>query len=488
MKLSELVQNLFFLPPEWDREFNDIASDSRDLNPGDVFLALPGLHAHGEEFIQKAIAAGAVAILAAGEQNFRCEHNEKGQSVPVFYAPEIATQWRELLLRRYPLDMTLFAVTGTNGKSSVTQYIAQLYELCGTACAVLGTLGNGRVQDLKPTRNTTPDFTVIVRELHHLHTEKVNHAALEVSSHGLQQERVKGLKFKAAIFTNLSQDHLDYHHSMADYFAAKKRLFSEYEVPLALINIDDEYGQALAEELAEKTKVITYGTQVEAQVRFQLLALDARGMHAELRTPWGVGQLTLPLIGEFNLANASAAIALLAAQGLDFSLLCEKARQLKPVAGRMELYVKDCAPMAVVDFAHTPAALTNVLNALKPWQRPITTVFGCGGDRDRSKRPLMLEAVLALSDSLIVTDDNPRTEDPEQIFADIVQNRTGISCVHDRRTAIMQALAEAPVGGILLIAGKGHENYQDIQGVKYPYNDAQVLFDLGYRALEVCCD
>lgn len=488
MKLSALVQNLFFLPPEWDRDFQQLASDSRDIQAGDVFLALPGLHGHGEEFINKAIEQGAVAVLAAGESAFRCVFTDAGQSVPIFYAPEIASAWRELLLRRYPVDMTLYAVTGTNGKSSVSQYIAQLYELCGTPCGVLGTLGNGRVHALKPTRNTTPDFTVLVRELNYLHEQGVNFAALEVSSHGLQQGRVTGLNFKAGVFTNLSQDHLDYHHNMADYFAAKRRLFTEFDLPLAVINIDDEYGQALAQDPQIRAQKITYGAHIDAQVRFQLLALDTRGMHAELRTPWGVGQLTLPLIGEFNLANACAAIAVLAAQGLDFSLLCEQARKLKPVAGRMELYVKDQAPMAVVDFAHTPAALSNVLGALKPWQRHLTTVFGCGGDRDRSKRPLMLEAVLALSDSLIVTDDNPRTENPEQIFADIMQNHLGIACEHNRRQAITLAIKQTPAEGIVLIAGKGHEDYQDIQGVKHPYSDAQVLAELGYQPLGVSHD
>lgn len=484
MKLSQLIQQDFFFPPEWDREFNHLATDSRDIKKGDVFVAVQGSHVHGETYIAKAIEQGAVAVLAQGEQNFRAQTSSFFPAVPVFYIPQVETHLHLWLHRRYSIkNMQLTAVTGTNGKSSVSQYIAQLLTAMQHPCALLGTLGNGLWPELKETRNTTADLNVILRELSELAERQVHYGALEVSSHGLAQQRVVGLHFKVAVFTNLTQDHLDYHGTMANYFANKRQLFTSYQPEISLINIDDDYGQKLIQDPQVSGQKISYGAHADAQVRYQLLALDANGMHAELHTPWGVGQLVLPLIGEFNLANACAAIAALAAQGLDFTVLCEKARHLVPVAGRMELYIKPGAPMAVVDFAHTPAALINVLNALKPWQRQLTTVFGCGGDRDRTKRPLMLNAVLELSDHCILTDDNPRHENPAQIFADVLAGKTDVICEHDRTLAITQAIRNSPSSGIVLIAGKGHEGYQDIQGVKHPYSDAQVLFNLGYQRL-----
>lgn len=482
MKLTELIAGDFFLPPEWNREFNHIVTDSRDVQKGDVFIARRGLSVHGDEYIQAAIANGAVAVLAEGDMGFRCESSPHFPMVPVFLAPEVGSHLQQWLYRRYdPSAMQLIAVTGTNGKSSVTQYIAQLAELCGVPCGVLGTLGNGRWGDLQPTRNTTADLAVILRQLEQLQQQGVNLVALEVSSHGLQQERVAGLSFAVSVLTNITQDHLDYHGSMEQYVAAKRRLFTDYDAANALINTEGEYGRLLAAGKNLRAPVTTYGHDTDAQIRYQLLALDMQGMHAELTTPWGIAQLVLPLIGEFNLANVCAAITVLSWQGQDFNALCAAASHLQAVAGRMELYVKDNAPLAVVDFAHTPDALRNVLEALRAWQRPLTTVFGCGGERDRSKRPLMAAVVKELSQQVWLTDDNPRHENPQQIFNDVLAGVAGINTEHDRRQAIVKALAATTADGIVLIAGKGHEDYQDIAGVKHPYRDADVLLQQGYR-------
>lgn len=482
MKLTELIAGDFFLPPEWNREFNHIVTDSRDVQKGDLFIARRGLHAHGDEYIKAAVDNGAVAVLAEGDMGFRCESSPHFPMVPVFFAPEVGSHLQQWLYRRYdPSAMQLIAVTGTNGKSSVTQYIAQLAELCGVPCGVLGTLGNGRWGNLQPTRNTTADLAVILRQLEQLQQQGVNLVALEVSSHGLQQERVAGLSFAASVLTNITQDHLDYHGSMEHYIAAKRRLFTDYAATHALINTDGEYGRLLAAEKNLPAPALTYGHDTDAQIRYQLLALDMQGMHAELTTPWGVAQLILPLIGEFNLANVCAAITVLTWQGLDFNNLCATASRLQAVDGRMELYVKDNAPLVVVDFAHTPDALRNVLEALRPWQRPLTTVFGCGGERDRSKRPLMAAVVKELSQQVWLTDDNPRAEDPQQIFNDALAGVSGINSEHDRRQAIVTALAATTADGIVLIAGKGHENYQEIAGVKHPYRDADVLLAQGYQ-------
>lgn len=485
MKLSQMVMPELFIPPEWDREFSQVVADSRDVQPGDVFIARRGLKSHGEAHIATAIAQGAVAVLAEGELGFRCEQSPHFSAVPVFFSSDIAACLTSWLHRRYAsvADMMLTAVTGTNGKSSVTQYMAQLAGFCAVPYGVLGTLGNGVWPDLHPSRNTTADLSVILRDLQRMQDAGVKAAALEVSSHGLTQQRVAGLNFGVAVLTNLTQDHLDYHGSMADYFAAKRQLFVAHAVRAALINIDDDYGRKLTVDRNVAAKIITYGASQQADVRYSAMSMQARGMQAWLDTPWGSGLLVLPLIGEFNLANATAAIAALALQGFDFNQLLKAAQKLEPVAGRMELYVKANAPLAVVDFAHTPDALLNVLQALKPWNKKITTVFGCGGDRDRSKRPLMAQVAAAQADIVWLTDDNPRSEDPQQIFADVLntENSGDFYCEHDRSVAIAQALDMTAADGIVVIAGKGHEQYQDIQGVKLPYSDAAVLLQLGYR-------
>lgn len=483
MKLSQIVAADMFMPPEWDREFSHLVVDSRDIQPGDVFIARQGHSGHGTQHIADAVAAGAVAVLAEGEQGFRCEWNADGDGVPVFMTPQLEEYLPQWLHRRYATaGMALIAVTGTNGKSSVTQYIAQLATACGRECGVLGTLGNGRWPQLQHTRNTTPDLSVILRQLDELKNQSVNLAALEVSSHGLDQQRVAGITFDVAVLTNISQDHLDYHGNMDDYFAAKRLLFTRHQPRVALINIDDPYGRQLAADPEITAEVVTYGAAEDARVRYQIEQLSADGMTAQLTTPWGRARLQLPLIGGFNLANATAAIAALALQHQpDFARLVQAAATLQPVAGRMELYRKHNAPLAVVDFAHTPDALENVLQALQPWQKPVTCVFGCGGDRDRSKRPLMARVAEQYAAQVWLTDDNPRNEDPQQIFADALAGVKGaIHTEHDRRAAINAAVQAAGADGIVLIAGKGHEEYQDVKGVKHPYSDTAVLAALGY--------
>lgn len=484
MKLSQLIANDFYLPLEWDREFEHIVTDTRQLKKGDLFIARQGLAEHGSQYIDQAIEKGAVAVLAEGEMGFESKESPFFPRVPVFYAEEVATHLPQWLARRYPLaDMSLIAVTGTNGKSSVSQYIAQLSSASQQACAVLGTLGNGIWPELQETTNTTADLAVIRRHLSDYQEQKVALAALEVSSHGLQQNRVAGLSFSTAVMTNLSQDHLDYHGTMEAYLAAKKQLFTDYNIQHALINVDDEYGKQLAQDQAIQVPVVTYGSCKEADVRYQLLAFDKDGLHAEVRSPWGNAMLVLPLMGEFNVANAVAAIAALTLQGFDFEQLCQQAGQLRPVAGRMELYQRANSPLVVIDFAHTPDALANVLLALKPWQRQLTTVFGCGGDRDRSKRPLMMQTALEHSDCVWLTDDNVRFEDPQQIFADALTGGFTEHQEHDRARAIAAAISAAAADGIVLVAGKGHEGYQDIQGTKHAYSDKATLLALGYSAV-----
>lgn len=494
MKLSQLVANALPIPAQWDIEFDQIATDSRTLEKGDLFIALPGEHGHGEQHLSSAIERGAVAVIVDGEAKFHTETSAYYEQVPVFYANNAAACFPQWVQNRYDIkDMPLVAVTGTNGKSSVTQYIAQLAQHCGEASAVFGTLGNGRWPNLAATKNTTSDLLTLVRQLHELKQADTQPplklASLEVSSHGLVQNRVAGLAFSTAVMTNLSQDHLDYHGDMDSYFAAKQQLFSDHSIQNALINIDDQYGQALAGDPAVQGQVMTYGTNANAQVRCQLLAMDSAGMHGQLSTPWGDAPIVLPLLGEFNLVNVTAAIAVLALQGMDFKQLCQAAETLQPVSGRMEVYSKAGAPTVVVDFAHTPEALRNVLKAMQPWQAGITTVFGCGGDRDRGKRPLMTAVAQELSEQVWLTNDNPRYEDPAQIIADALaacqesKVQATPKVEYDRASAIKQAIAATAPENVVLIAGKGHEAHQEIKGEKIPYNDAQLLVAQGYQRL-----
>lgn len=484
MKLSNIVGPDTFIPPEWDRDIANIHADSRDVSSGDLFIARAGEGEHGEKYIQSAIENGAVAVMAIvseGAFSFRCT----AEGIPVFSVPEENGQQLTWLKKRYlgVARTKLIGVTGTNGKSSVTQYVAQLLSALNESCGVLGTLGNGVWPDLQATRNTTPDICLTYQYLHAMQSTGTHYAALEVSSHGLQQNRVAGLSFDVAVLTNVSQDHLDYHGTMDSYFAAKSKLFLDGCCRVAVVNIDDEYGVKLWHNKQLPSGSISVGNEATpADFRYANIKMSAEGMTAELMTPWGQASLNLALLGAFNVANVAAAIAALTLQGFDFKALVKAARKLQPVDGRMALYVNDTLPKAVVDFAHTPDALKNVLVAIKPLASRVSLVFGCGGDRDRSKRPLMAE-VANMADNVWVADDNPRSESPEQIFADIAQheNTQTFTFQHDRTTAIGAAIAATPKDGIVIIAGKGHENYQEINGQRLDYSDEEVLLSAGYQ-------
>ena len=482
MKISELTAGTMFMPPEWDREFNHIHADSRDINPGDLFIARKGHSSHGQEFISAAIEAGAVAIFSENAEMFRCEAG----SVPVFPVSELEKQLPGWLKKRYPgyESLTLYGVTGTNGKSSVTQFIAQLAAANGKRCGVIGTLGNGFFPDFEETKNTTPDICVVYRLLDQFAQSGADSAALEVSSHGLHQGRVAGLVFDVAVLTNITQDHLDYHGDMANYFAAKAALFDKDKARSAVINIDDEYGARLINmpTLCDHYLTLSSKKNISADVVFHKVSATADGMKAELQTPWGTEDVYVPLLGEFNVANLAAAVTALAVTGEDFGNLLIKAETLQPVAGRMALYTKPGTCKAVIDFAHTPDAIGVAIKSLAPLSKSLSLVFGCGGDRDRTKRAPMASAA-SLADNVWLTDDNPRTESAEQIFNDVSDSpdASDFTYIHDRATAITAAIEATPEDGVLLIAGKGHENYQDIMGVKHKYSDEAVLLSLGYQ-------
>lgn len=480
MRLAALAGSDLYIPPEWDREFLHVVTDSRDIAPGDLFIARGGSRDSGSRFIDAALAAGAVAILEEGESGFRCEAG----GVPVFTAPEVRTHLSRWLLRRYEnaLKLPIVAVTGTNGKSSTVQYVAQLLTALGYACGVIGTTGNGIWPTLSPTRNTTPDLSVTLRQLELMQQQGAALVAMEVSSHGIDQGRIAGLSFAAAGLTNVTRDHLDYHGDMDSYFAAKQRLFTESPLKFAVLNLDDPLIAGWAAEAGRHVSVFGMSATESATVCYELLERQPGSMRARLQSPWGEAQIELSLMGDFNLANAVMAISLLACCGYPLTDLCRAAAALNPVDGRMELYRRPDSPAVIVDFAHTPDAIRGVLESLQAWNCPLTLVYGCGGERDRSKRPLMTEAALA-ADRIWLTSDNPRGEDPLQIRDDAlaVAGSERICYQPDRRQAILDAIAASGPSAMVVVAGKGHENYQEVQGIKHPYSDAAVLLEAGYQ-------
>ena len=482
MRLSALLEPEHFCPPEWDRDIEHIVSDSRAIEEGDLFVCRVADQDIASRYIEQAVAQGAAAVVTQGEMSFRCQPSS-AQSTPVFSLPDVISLCPVWLQRRYrQLDqLNIIGITGTNGKSSVSQYIAQILTTMGVPCGVIGTLGNGVWPDLNATLNTTPDITIVYRQLAQMADAGVEYVAMEVSSHGIDQGRVAGLAFRQVLVTNISRDHLDYHGSFDAYAACKKRLIDEFAVQDILLNADDKTLQAWLATIPESQSCASYGESGCADYRYQDICVSDLGLAAK-----GVGKLEvdvdIPLMGTFNLANTVAAIAALSRLGFEQTQLTQAAQLLLPANGRMEVYQDQQGRRAIIDFAHTPDALSNVLAALQSHHQAISLVFGCGGDRDRGKRPQMAQAALYYADRIWLTDDNPRTEDPEQIFTDVcaVDTDHRIQCIHDRSEAISSALAACQIGDLLVITGKGHEAYQDIADVKVPYSDAATLQQLGF--------
>ncbi|MCX7195034.1 MAG: UDP-N-acetylmuramoyl-L-alanyl-D-glutamate--2,6-diaminopimelate ligase, partial [Proteobacteria bacterium] len=394
-------------------------------------------------------------------------------------------------------------ITGTNGKTSCCHWIAQSFCALGKKTALIGTLGNGFQSALQPTLNTTPDAI----RLHELLANYLAHGAqavaMEVSSHALEQERVNGVQFDVALFTNLSRDHLDYHGDMHSYAAAKRRLFDWQQLKYIVLNLDDAFGAELAEQLQDKgVEVVGYGLNDDALALAERLGLrmvyggalhmDVHGLSLQIHSSWGGGELHNTLIGRFNAANLLGVMAVLLVSGVTFDNALHELSNVSAVPGRMQTFGDGGdRPTVVVDYAHTPDALEKVLQAVHEvlGREPVGTcggklicVFGCGGDRDRGKRPMMGAIAAKLADVSIITSDNPRSEAPLDIIAAIVSGITSgkrktngtYQIIEDRASAITQAVLSAHAADIILIAGKGHESYQEIRGVKFPFSDAEV--------------
>ena len=464
-----------------DRPISGLTMDSRRVVPGSLFFALPGLRTDGAAFIDEAINRGAVAVVT--QKPVTLPHS-KVTFIQVANARATLARVAQRYYRFPDRELEVVGVTGTNGKTTVTHLIKHLLNgdqrvgLIGTVSYDLGTR-------TVPSYKTTPESLDIFGMLAQMRDAGCRQAVMEVSSHGIDQQRVRGLHFSAVVFTNLTRDHLDYHKSLDAYFEVKSRLFAGgtgAPPRVAVINLDDPYGRQLVEKIPPGVRLVTFGENPAAAVRAEAVNLEFKRTTFRFVWPGGAAEVESPLIGRYNVSNLLAALATCCALGGDVAALLPKLRSFKNVAGRMERIEEGQPFNVLVDYAHTDDALQNALGMLRAvTPGRLLVVFGCGGNRDRTKRPLMTRAVQARADFAWATADNPRSEPLAQIFADMKQGVTApgkITFIDERRRAISLALDAARPGDCLLIAGKGHESYQEFADTVIPFDDRQVVREL----------
>lgn len=474
-----------------DIRVHGLALDSRRINRGEAFVALAGTQAHGIRFAPAACARGAVAILAdtasIAPSARAGAHGGARPIAPVLWIDGLRERLGAIASRFFgepSRKLHVIGVTGTNGKTSTVQMIAQALHDEGHRVATIGTLGAGLHGQLHAGERTTPDAIEVHGLLARFRDAGASHVAMEVSSHALEQGRVNAVAFELAAFTNLTRDHLDYHGTMQAYGAAKARLFDAPDLRWAIINIDDGFGADLAQRLAGQggaaPGLLRYGIDnPAADVGASKVEATAQGLRFHLATPWGEGMVRSALLGRFNVSNLLAVAATLGALGLDFSAIVAALERMQPVPGRMSRLGGHAGqPLVVIDYAHTPDALEQALRSLRAHcEGELVCVFGCGGERDAGKRPQMAAIAETLADRVIVTDDNPRGEDGDAIVAQVLAgfaHRGRARVERDRGVAIRQAVAAARARDVVLIAGKGHEPYQEIAGVRRPFDDLAV--------------
>ena len=479
--LSRLLAGLAEVPAHLDRMVSGVSSDSRRVQPGQLFLAIRGQRHHGLDFLPTVCAAGAAAV--AWEPPFRSSPPEA--PVPLLAVESLGARLRLVGERYYDAparQLQLVGITGTDGKTSCAHFLCQALDDPGRRCGYLGTLGYGFPGEFVDTGLTTPDPLQIQAALAALRDHGARLAAMEVSSHALDQGRTEGLPFRVAVLTNLGRDHLDYHGSLEAYRAAKSRLFLDHGPAVAVLNGDDGLGRALLTRLAPE-RTVSYGLgpsrgrQRWLQGRIQ--ALGPAGLDLRVGGSWGEGRLESPLLGEFNALNLLAVLATLLVLDLPLAEALARLSRITPVAGRMERLEAPGRALAVVDYAHTPEALRHALGALRSHIRGrLWCVFGCGGERDAGKRPTMGAIAEAHADRVIVTNDNPRREIPEAIAEAILagcRQPQRIPVILDRAAAIATALGEAAPEDVVLIAGKGHEDYQLLGERRIPFSDRDTV-------------
>ncbi len=470
--LSNLVIKENFVA---DFPVHNVTSDSRKVLPHTVFTAIKGSQSDGHNYIEAATKAGAGAIIVSDEAamttDFNCLLVKDSYAVHALMSEHFFD---------YPASkMNMAGITGTNGKTTIAFLLHHIISKCGHKCGLLSTIKYDTGKDISSASRTTPEANEMQRMFAEMVDNGCQYAVMEVSSHGLDQQRIADTKFMASVFTNLTGDHLDYHGDMENYYQAKKLLFTQYTSGTAVINTDDPYGHRLAEELKNTVKVLTFGHNDSANVHITDISLSSSGVEFELTCNKEFYRVNSPLPGVHNISNLTAALSAADVLGIPFKNAIESIEASFRVPGRLEHYPSSNGFDVYVDYAHTDDALTNVLSALKPLCSGfLTVVFGCGGERDRTKRARMGAAAALLADKLIITSDNPRSEDPGKIIEEIVAGIPDLNDYQtepDRKTAINLALSEAGPGDIVLIAGKGHENYQEINGQFLHFDDAEIV-------------
>lgn len=495
MNLSDLLDGYFSHEKLKKITVKGLSLDSRNIKDGYIFFAISGETVNGVEFINNSIEQGAVAVLwemnaevDAIPINWRKASNDR--NVPIIAIAglsELVGVLADKFYQHPSSHISVCGVTGTNGKTSCADFIAQMMSV-DVPTGLMGTLGSGIYPDLQETGYTTPDAIVCQQWLADIKFANAKYAVMEVSSHALIQGRVNGIQFNSAIFTNLSRDHLDFHGDMESYANAKSKLFESPELNNAIINVDDEAGRSIADNLSENIRCIRYGldNHFNPDVYGYEVKLDQSGLSMKVKTQWGEGELASPVMGYFNASNLLAVLSVMLLQGIEFNEALNRFKSIKSVAGRMQRFGGKEQPLVVVDFAHTPDALEQALNSLREHtQHHLWCVFGCGGDRDKGKRPLMGAVAETKADFIVLTNDNPRKEVAEKIIEDIktgMESLKNVTVEKDRHAAIHFAISQAKAGDVVLIAGKGHENYQLIGDEKVPFNDAEEV----KQQLEVC--
>lgn len=457
---------------------HSVTADSRQVTPGAVFVAIRGVHSDGHDFLPAALDQGAIALVVE-ELTPQLLHRVQsgGQTViQVQRSRQALARIANLYYRHPSHQLRLVGITGTNGKTTTTYVVESILQAAGRAVGVIGTVNYRFGGTQIPAPHTTPDALVLQQLLRQMVDASISDVVMEVSSHALTQERVEGCHFEVCVFTNLSRDHYDYHGTEEAYFAAKARLFQEVPARWHVLNLDDPYGQRLIE--TSRARLLTYGLTSEATLKPTDVQHGLDGIQFSLPTTKGHLAVRSPLIGRHNVYNLLAGIAVAIALDLDATAIIRGIAQLHHVPGRLERVDAGQDFYVFVDYAHTPTALEQVLRLVRA-ETPgrLITVFGCGGDRDTGKRPLMGQVATSLSDYTIITSDNPRTEDPQRIIEDIVRGiETTSSCktLVDRRQAITEAMAIARRRDTVVIAGKGHEDYQIIGRTRLHFDDREV--------------
>ncbi|MFZ9609077.1 MAG: UDP-N-acetylmuramoyl-L-alanyl-D-glutamate--2,6-diaminopimelate ligase [Methylococcales bacterium] len=495
MKLNDLLDGFISLSHSSlealaNQSVTGLALNSQEVVPGNLFIALAGSIQHGLSHIDQALTRGAVAVIfdpAGGGKKMA----EQTNYLPIIEIDNLNLKLGEIAARYYgdpSRFLTVIGITGTNGKTSCSQFLSQMLVDCG----IIGTLGWGEWGKLNKTFNTTPDALENQSILSELLTEKKNIVAMEVSSHGLAQNRVNGVIFKGAVFTNISRDHLDYHGTMEAYLQAKLTLLNKPGLTFVVVNLDDMYSEQIIAAIPKGVAI--WGVSIQGKTKDFCECINAEnilhtvnGIEFDMHWQNTIQHIKVPIFGDFNSENILAVLAVMLAMGVSITDVINKLQLIKPVQGRMERFGGNGQPLIFVDYAHTPDALNRVLSSLKKHcQQNLWLVFGCGGNRDKGKRSQMGAFAEHWADHIIVTDDNPRFENGQDIVKDILSGfgvsndcnyKNNVEVIQNRALAIQNAIARASNDDCILVAGKGHESYQEINGEQLAFSDSQVVID-----------